>query len=138
MKFHGLLWQIINSQELVGTLQCSHPQNILQKLKVPCSFYQQTVGPRLTLYQQNRRPLKTSWAQRYTIREDREILFFPTALLLFFCWARGNFETLCNGAAKVLKASDNVWPSKHLRVGLSEKKSPCCIHTEWRATSSPL
>lgn len=134
MKFHALLWQIINSQELVGTLQCSHPQNILQKLKVPFSFHQQTAGfARFDFACQSQRPLSPTGVRSYTIRDDRENFF-----LVVFCWVRGNLETLCNGAAKVLKACESVLPSKRLRVGLLEKRSPCCIHTEWRATSSLL
>ena len=33
---------------------------------------------------------------------------------------------------------ESVLPAKRLRVGPLEKRSPCCIHTEWRAISSHL
>lgn len=129
-------WSPLTNHQWPGTFSRHTlllPPTHLQKSKVPFSFYSQTVGPSLfhfIWYSRSPPGVVQFISVCYTIRE-RETFFG-------FRWVRGNFETLCNDAAKVLKGCESVLPAKYLRVGSLEKRSPCCIHTEWRATSSRL
>lgn len=81
-----------------------------------------------------------SWSQVAAQQERNSLLFFILPLSLsffifgFFVDWKGNFETLCNGAAKVLKGGVRVWPAECVRAGRLEKRSPCCILSEWSPT----
>lgn len=137
VKLHGLLWQIINSQEPVaGTLECSHPLTFYRTKKFLFHFTgkQQRGLVQFCFAWQSSRPPSTAkvTSSCYTSRV-RETFFF--LWLVFVEWE----EILKHCAMvpqkfwKVVRAFLTV---NRLRVELLEKRSPCCIHTEWRATSS--
>lgn len=129
------------------TLWCSLPQPFLQKSeKFP---FHLTVEERalfiLALFAGGLRELLTSSGVQKKRRTDRDIFFFSPLWVFFVEW-KGNLETLCNVASKVLKG---LWErfffslfffcQSRVRASVRWKRgSPCCIHTEWSPTSFHL
>lgn len=133
MKLHGLL---LTSHQWPGTFsRCTLVLPPTRFTEVKSSFFilLSNSGPCLFQF------IWYSWRPERISEGHTCLLYNKRGRDIFgFRWVRGNFETLCNGAAKVLKDCESAEPATSLRIGSSDKKSPCCIRTEWRATSSRL